>query len=87
MKSFLIDVMPTSDITYIGSGIQIVMYMPTFDFLIMEETYAWTFKTFIGALGGAIGIWLGLGFGILIESIFNPIMKLIRSLLSRKGNY
>jgi hypothetical protein len=61
------------------------MSMNTADFLIMTEEYTWTFELFIGALGGAIGIWLGLDFGVLIEIVFKPIMMLLRKLLSRKG--
>jgi hypothetical protein len=60
--------------------------MATNDYLIMEETHTWTFEQFIGALGGALGIWLGLDFGILIEFFVNPILLLIRKLLSKKSN-
>jgi hypothetical protein len=61
------------------------MKMETVDYLIMTETYSWTFELFIGALGGAIGIWLGLDFGVLIKLVFKPIMMLLRKLLSFKG--
>jgi hypothetical protein len=61
------------------------MVVRTVDYIILTETFTWTFELFIGALGGAMGIWLGLDFGILIELVFNPIMALLRKLLSRKG--
>ena len=63
---------------------QLDMVMNVFDYLIVEETYKWTFETFIGALGGIMGIWLGLDFGTLVAFVFNPIMALIRKQLSKK---
>jgi hypothetical protein len=64
---------------------QLNMKMNTVDYLILTETYTWTFELFIGALGGAIGIWLGLDFGVLAKLVFKPIMMLLRKLLSFKG--
>ncbi len=55
------------------------------DYLIMIETYVWTFELFIGALGGAMGMWLGLDFIALIEFIFKPITILYRNLLPKQS--
>ena len=54
-------------------------------YFILTEEYTYNFELFIGTLGGAIGIWFGLNFVILIGFVFKPIMTLIRQLLSRKG--
>jgi hypothetical protein len=68
-----------SPVTYL------TLSLNNFDYLTLTESYTWTFKTFIGALGGAIGIWFGLDFAVLIEFVFAPFMILIRRLLSKKG--
>ncbi len=59
--------------------------MPGVDYFIMTEEYTYNFELFIAALGGAIGIWLGLDFCVLIEFLFKPTMMLIRKFLSKDG--
>ncbi len=59
--------------------------MNTVDFFILTETYTWTFELFIGALGGVLGVWLGLDFGVLLDLVFKPITMIFRKLLSRNG--
>ena len=64
---------------------EVYIVMLSGDYFILTEEYTYNFELFIGALGGAISIWFGLDFGILIGFVFKPTMMLIRQLLSRKG--
>lgn len=38
-----------------------------FEYLELEQTYVWTLWTFIAAVGGSIGMWLGLSVLTLIQ--------------------
>jgi hypothetical protein len=67
------------------SSQEVEIHLLTADYLIMTETYTWTFELFIGALGSALGIWLGLDFVVLIYFLFKPTMMLIRKFLSNDG--
>jgi hypothetical protein len=60
-------------------------FVTSYDYMIIEEAYSWTFETFIGALGGILGMWLGLDFSVLLEFFFNPMMVVLRRCLSKQG--
>jgi hypothetical protein len=64
---------------------RITLFLPTFDFMIFEDAYSWTFEAFIGALGGVLGMWLGLDFSVLVEFLFNPMMAILKRILSKQG--
>lgn len=41
----------------------------SWNYAVFEETYFWTMKTFLGAFGGALALWLGIDFIIILRSI------------------
>jgi hypothetical protein len=42
------------------NGTKIEIGMSTFQYAMFNETYKWTMETFLGAFGGALGLWLGI---------------------------
>lgn len=46
---------------------EIIVYWTTFEYLEMEQVLQWTFPGFMAALGGSIGLWLGLSILSLIQ--------------------
>jgi hypothetical protein len=54
----------------------------TFDYVIFQETKE-SFGDFTSALGGALGIWLGLDMVILIQFILQPVMIFVRRYLPK----
>uniref|UniRef100_A0A914XHH7 Uncharacterized protein n=1 Tax=Plectus sambesii TaxID=2011161 RepID=A0A914XHH7_9BILA len=52
----------------------ITLSIQSFDYPVFMEQYLWTSEQFIGALGGILGLWVGLDFVILIRwLIFKPV--------------
>jgi hypothetical protein len=55
-----------------------------FTYPVFEQTYVWTFSQFIGAVGGVIGLLLGLDFTFFVKVVFTPLMKLFGFYIQRK---
>ena len=66
------------------SSSKVNIVLKTFDYVIIEQVFLWnSFEEFIGALGGALGIWLGLDFVIIVEFIVKLVTTLIKKVLLR----
>ena len=39
----------------------------------MQETVAWTFEMFVGALGGVVGLWLGIDLVVAVQFLLGSI--------------
>ena len=47
----------------------VVLNWGSFEYLSLEQQYVWSVATFIAALGGSIGMWLGLSILSLIQGL------------------
>jgi hypothetical protein len=47
----------------------ITLLWGAFEYLDLEQKYVWTLWTFIAAIGGSIGLWLGLSVLSIIQLI------------------
>uniref|UniRef100_A0A914VSY0 Uncharacterized protein n=1 Tax=Plectus sambesii TaxID=2011161 RepID=A0A914VSY0_9BILA len=56
----------------------------TFEYQIFSETFVWTFESFIAALGGLLGLWIGLSFLLLLRFVITPLLYLVNSTCSAK---
>jgi hypothetical protein len=45
----------------------VVLNWGSFEYLSLEQKWVWSVATFIAALGGSIGMWLGLSFISLLQ--------------------
>ena len=51
---------PEEEVYYQANYSLIQLKIASFDYPIFEETLKWSFLSFLGTIGGALGIWLGI---------------------------
>ena len=61
----------------------IQLTIASFDYPIFEETLKWSFLSFLGTIGGALGIWLGINVLDTITYIMARVRFLIQVCWSR----
>ena len=61
----------------------IQLTIASFDYPIFEETLKWSFLSFLGTIGGALGIWLGINVLDTITYIMAGVRFLIQVCWSR----
>ncbi len=63
-----------------------VQYMSSSDYTIFTEFPSWSFNEFIGALGGALGFWLGIDIIVIVLLILKPFVLLMEKILAKCFN-
>lgn len=72
---------------YWSEGIATVeLSIASFEYPVFEETPKWTLPSFIGILGGALGLWLGINILDTIGYAMNGIDMLIRAWKKKDAN-
>ena len=73
-----------TDARYIGHGqlARITIKVKDFTSRIFAEQYVWTYDDFISALGGVLGLWLGLDFLIIIQVTITTISYMFKICMS-----
>ena len=62
---------------------RIIIRLAKFDYRIFKQTYLWKTEDFIGAFGGALGLWLGIDFLMAINFFSIVGAKLIKMIIKR----
>lgn len=50
----------------------------SFEYTDMQQNHVWSFTRFMAAIGGSIGMWLGLSILSLIQALLPPSLKSFR---------
>ncbi len=58
--------------------VNVKLYVDSFDYPVFTETFKYTFSSFLGVLGGILGLWLGLNFLDTVECMKTAAIIFLR---------